>query len=77
MCELKCIVELEDSLEASPTMFNDAKANFMQLQFKIGRYVMLESETFSSLVVLLEKQSNELSFCYGELVIGTYSNKNL
>ena len=58
-------------------MFKNEKANFMQLQSKIRRYVMMESETSSSLAVLLEKQSNELSFCHGELVIGTYSNKKL
>ena len=56
-------------------MFKDGKANFIQLQSKIRRYAKLESETSSSLVALLEKQSNELSFCLGELMIGTYSNK--
>ena len=75
MCELKCIVERDDSLEAFPTMFKDGKAKFMQLQSKIRRYAKLESETSRSLVALLEKQSNELSFCLGELMIGTYSNK--
>ena len=75
MCELKCIVEQDDSLEAFPTMFKDGKANFTQLQSKIRRYAKLESETSSCLVALLEKQSNELSFCLGELMIGTYSNK--
>ena len=75
MCELKCIVEQDDSLEAFPTVFKDGKDNFMQLQSKIRRHAKLESETSSSLVGLLEKQSNELSFCLGELMIGTYSNK--
>ena len=75
MCELKCIVEQDDSLEGFPTMFKNGKANFMQLQSKIRRYAKLESETSSSLVALLEKQNNELSFCLGELMIGTYTNK--
>ena len=75
MYELKCTVEQEDSLEAFLTMFKDGKANFTQLQSKIRRYVKLESEMSSSLIALLEKQSNELSFCLGELMIGTYSNK--
>ena len=56
MCELKHIVKDDDSLEASPTMLKDAKANFMQLQSKIRRYDMMESETSSSLVVLLENK---------------------
>ena len=75
MCELKWIVEQDDSLKAFPIMFKDGKANFIQLQSKIRRYAKLESETSSSLVALLDKQINELSFCLGELMIGTYSNK--
>ena len=65
MCELKCIVEQDDSLEAFLTMFKYGKANFTQLQSKIRRYAKLESETSSSLIALLE---NRVMSCHFVLV---------
>ena len=53
MCELKCIVEQDDSLEAFPTMFKDEKDNFIQLQSKIRRHAKLKNRVMSCPFVLV------------------------
>lgn len=54
-------------IKGVPNMFKKGKAKMEELQPKIAKHSMLESQTSSSLANLLEERRNDLKFFQGEI----------